>query len=352
MDAGGQTRDVEALLSSVQPRVVIGVPLFNGAAHLRAALDSLLGQRFTDYALVLLDDCSTDETPAIAAEYAARDPRVSFERNERRLGMMRNWRAVFERATLLHPTAIYFAWASDHDVWDQEWLGTLVAVLETRAEVVLTYPRVERCDELGQRLELDGRSFDSTAISDRRERLRYTAGTASRTPAGNMVYGVFRLETLRRCAVFSSVLLPDRLLLAELSLYGAFHQVERPLWLRRYRRGETASLERQRRSFYPDGAPLSTYLPWVLTHGAVLVWRLGIRGSGRPDVSRTTGVRLALDYLPAAYRKYAKELGETALLSRFRMAYKRARSFVRRQRHRIVHHTCRLARLSGRVKDD
>jgi glycosyltransferase involved in cell wall biosynthesis len=339
---------VETFLSS-QPRVVIGVPLFNGATHLRAALDSLLGQRFTDYALVLLDDCSTDETPAIAAEYAARDPRVSFERHERRLGMMRNWRAVFERATRLHPSAAYFAWASDHDLWDPEWLATLMDVLETQTNVVLTYPRVERCDELDQALELDGRSFDSTTISDRRERLRFTA---LRMPAGNIVYGLFRLETLRRCAVFSSVLLPDRLLLAELSLYGAFHQVERPLWRRRYRRGETASLERQRRSFYPDGAPLRSHLPWVLTHCAVLVWRLGIRGSGRPDIGRTTGVHLALDYLPPAYRKYAKELGETALFSRFRMAYKRARSFVRRQHHRIVHHTRRLARLSGWVKDD
>ena len=55
------------------PRVIIGSPLFNHAKDFREAIESILGQTFTDFALVLVDDCSTDETPAIAREYAALD---------------------------------------------------------------------------------------------------------------------------------------------------------------------------------------------------------------------------------------------------------------------------------------
>jgi glycosyltransferase involved in cell wall biosynthesis len=56
-----------------RPRVVLGMTLYNRAPHLREALDSLLGQTYTDFALLLLDDASSDETEAIAREYEATD---------------------------------------------------------------------------------------------------------------------------------------------------------------------------------------------------------------------------------------------------------------------------------------
>jgi glycosyltransferase involved in cell wall biosynthesis len=54
------------------PLVSIVVPCFNGAAYLREALDSILAQTYAPIEVLLLDDCSTDETPQIAAEYGDR----------------------------------------------------------------------------------------------------------------------------------------------------------------------------------------------------------------------------------------------------------------------------------------
>ena len=59
------------------PRVIIGSPLFNHADHFPEAIESILGQTFTDFALVLVDDVSSDTTPEIAREYVERDARVS-----------------------------------------------------------------------------------------------------------------------------------------------------------------------------------------------------------------------------------------------------------------------------------
>ena len=70
------------------PRVVIGATLYNHAAELPEALESILTQTYRDFALVLVDDASTDDTPAIAQRYAETDDRVCYERNERRLGTM------------------------------------------------------------------------------------------------------------------------------------------------------------------------------------------------------------------------------------------------------------------------
>jgi glycosyltransferase involved in cell wall biosynthesis len=58
------------------PRVSVLMTTHNGAARLPASLDSVLAQRFRDFELVVVDDASTDATPALLATYAARDPRI------------------------------------------------------------------------------------------------------------------------------------------------------------------------------------------------------------------------------------------------------------------------------------
>ena len=58
------------------PKISVVLPVYNGSRYLRPALDSVLAQAMSDFELIALDDGSTDATPAVLAEYAARDPRV------------------------------------------------------------------------------------------------------------------------------------------------------------------------------------------------------------------------------------------------------------------------------------
>ena len=58
------------------PKISVIVPVFNMERYLRAALDSALAQTLREIEIICVDDGSTDESPAILAEYAARDPRV------------------------------------------------------------------------------------------------------------------------------------------------------------------------------------------------------------------------------------------------------------------------------------
>jgi len=50
--------------------ISVCVPTFNGATYLQECLDSVLGQTFGDFELLIVDDKSTDETLQIACEYA------------------------------------------------------------------------------------------------------------------------------------------------------------------------------------------------------------------------------------------------------------------------------------------
>jgi glycosyltransferase involved in cell wall biosynthesis len=75
---------------SRQVSISIAMPVYNGASYLREALDSLCAQSFSDFEVVISDNASTDETPAICQEYARRDPRINVNRSHRFLVQAEN----------------------------------------------------------------------------------------------------------------------------------------------------------------------------------------------------------------------------------------------------------------------
>lgn len=71
------------------PLVSFVIPCYKLAHYLRACLDSLLGQTYKNLELLIMDDCSPDDTPAVAASYS--DARVRYFRNDPNLGHLRNY---------------------------------------------------------------------------------------------------------------------------------------------------------------------------------------------------------------------------------------------------------------------
>jgi glycosyltransferase involved in cell wall biosynthesis len=78
------------------PRVTLILPVYNGEAYLRPAIDSLLRQTFRDFELLIIDDGSTDGSAAIVASYA--DERIRFQRNARNFGLIATLNKGFELA--------------------------------------------------------------------------------------------------------------------------------------------------------------------------------------------------------------------------------------------------------------
>ena len=64
------------------PAISVLMPVYNGEKYLREAIDSILGQTFTDFEFIIVDDGSTDATPRILEEYAQKDSRVRVLTNE------------------------------------------------------------------------------------------------------------------------------------------------------------------------------------------------------------------------------------------------------------------------------
>ena len=72
-----------------KPLVSVAIPVFRGARHIRSAIDSVLAQTFTDFELLVVDNCSDDETVDIISSYL--DPRIVLVRNTDNIGAEGNW---------------------------------------------------------------------------------------------------------------------------------------------------------------------------------------------------------------------------------------------------------------------
>ena len=201
------------------PTVSIGLPVYNGARFLRRALDALLAQSFRDFELVISDNASTDATPQIISEYAARDSRVRHMRAAVNGGVSANFRRV-----LTESSGRYFMWAGCDDWWAPTFVERVFGALERDHGAVVAMCDVERQDESGA--TLDTVRFSGAMDPSRMTPARLALLLAGGWPFHLFVYGLFRADVLRRAFNgFAPVVAADRLLMCRMALTGGFTPV-------------------------------------------------------------------------------------------------------------------------------
>ncbi len=167
--------------------VSIGLPVFNGGAHLSAALGSLLGQDFGDFELVISDNASTDGTREICAEFARVDRRVRYHRNEQTTPVLQNFKRVAQLATF-----DYFMWASHDDTWSSNYVGALLDGIVQSSTIVLSAGRTEYVGPDG---ELDAMPTDHAPPPEISGPEQLVSSLLEQH-ASSWFYGIFRTEVL------------------------------------------------------------------------------------------------------------------------------------------------------------
>jgi glycosyltransferase involved in cell wall biosynthesis len=107
------------------PLVSIGMPIYNGEKYIRDALDSLLNQTFADFELIISDNASTDNTSYICKEYASKDHRIQYIRQESNIGPSKNFSFVLQKSI-----GNFFMWASHDDTRDKNWIEKLISFID------------------------------------------------------------------------------------------------------------------------------------------------------------------------------------------------------------------------------
>lgn len=206
-------------------RVSIAIPVYNGGELFRETLDSFLAQTYTDFEILISDNASTDQTEDVAREYAARDGRITYFRNEVNIGLGANHNRVFKQAR-----GEYFKFAPADDVCSPMYLERCVEVLDRDPSVVLTYPKTQFVDVEGNPLDVQDEGWHLMSESAA-ERFRYAV--RPRSHWANVALGLMRREALAHTRLLPSYPGGDFRMLAELSLIGKFYEIPEYLFMRR-----------------------------------------------------------------------------------------------------------------------
>ena len=114
--------------------VSVVIPAYNAERFLPDALDSVMRQTADCWEMIIVDDCSTDHTAAIAASCAARDDRVVLIRNEQNCGA-----SASRHRGVLAARGEWIAFLDSDDVWAPEKLELQLAhARQTGAKLVFT----------------------------------------------------------------------------------------------------------------------------------------------------------------------------------------------------------------------
>lgn len=206
------------------PRLSIGLPVYNGERFLKFALDSLIGQTYTDFELIISDNASTDGTMRICQDYAARDARIRYYRNIENIGAAANFNRVFELAR-----GEFFKWAAADDVISPNFLESCIEVLDRDPSVILAYSKVDRISTSG---EIDGVYDYPMQVSDPAPQVRFSDLILTNHFCV-AVFGVIRRNVLAQTPLIGRYVGSDRVLLAELGLRGKMYEVTEYLFHRR-----------------------------------------------------------------------------------------------------------------------
>src|SRR4029078_1094886 len=115
-------------------------------------IESVLSQSFQAFELVIADNCSDDGSGEICREYASRDRRIRYVRNEANIGAARNFSRLVDFAN-----GQYFKWLCADDFLTDRFLESCVTELE-RSNYVSVSPRIFIIDDSGRCLRTVGAS--------------------------------------------------------------------------------------------------------------------------------------------------------------------------------------------------
>jgi len=237
------------------PKVSIGLPVYNGSRYLASAIESILGQTFRDFELVLSDNASTDATPDICHAYASRDERIRYLRQDHNIGAGPNHNFCARRAT-----GEYFRWASHDDIMEPEYLAKCVAALEASPDAVLCHSKTRIIGDREEAFATHLAGLDAPRPSDR------FAAVILQPHWCVEIFGVMRTSALLRTGLMAGYFGGDKTLLAELALLGRFLHVPEPLFVNRDHpeRSLRAVPFHKRQEFHDTGSARRRVTHWAL----------------------------------------------------------------------------------------
>ena len=209
------------------PRISIGMPVYNGEKFIRKCIESVLQQTHRNFELIISDNASTDSTSKICEEYLRKDNRITFVRQNKNMGQNWNFNFLLEKAN-----GEYFVWVAADTIILPEFIEKNIVVLESQDKAVgciskikIDHTYVDKFKtekEILKKVGLVYRPYDTLPITGNyMERIRKYL----KHFPWEMFYSVYRTEALRKSFVHDFFIGSDASLVLSVLKHGGIQVV-------------------------------------------------------------------------------------------------------------------------------
>lgn len=129
----------------MEPLVSIITPLYNSEKYIAETIESVLAQTYTNWEMIIVDDCSKDNGVRVVEEYQKKDKRIKLYKNEINRGVSYTRNKAIDLAN-----GKYIAFLDSDDLWKKEKLEKQIKFMEDN-NVVLSYTAYEKMNEDGSK---------------------------------------------------------------------------------------------------------------------------------------------------------------------------------------------------------
>ena len=129
----------------MESKVSIILPVYNGARYVGTAIRSILNQSHKNFELIIVNDCSTDNTQAVLSDFAKQDSRIKVIENKTNQKLPRALNIGFAAAT-----GKYLTWTSDDNQYHKDAIYVMASVLDSHDNVDLVYTNFTMVDMTGE----------------------------------------------------------------------------------------------------------------------------------------------------------------------------------------------------------
>lgn len=127
-----------------EKKVSVVLPVYNGADYISYSINSIIAQTYQNWELIIVNDCSTDDTLAICNEFAKEDNRIKIYSNEINMKLPNSLNVGFDVAT-----GDYYTWTSDDNMYKPNAFEVMINVFQNNPDAVMVYADFTDIDSNG-----------------------------------------------------------------------------------------------------------------------------------------------------------------------------------------------------------
>tara|TARA_B110001454_G_scaffold196684_1_gene199719 strand:+ start:12959 stop:13921 length:963 start_codon:yes stop_codon:yes gene_type:complete len=220
---------------SKNPKISIGLPIYNSEKFIRKRLENILSQTFTDFELIISDNASTDNSVKICKEFMEKDTRIKLYLQDKNIGQFNNYNFILD-----HIFGKYFLWIAADDLLLPKFLEKNFNVLEANEKIVTSISKLKM---FGKSTNILEKKKNNTFFKKIENKIKTRAAYMDCFPVSGeydnrvskffekcrhsqVFYGLHRTDAIKKCIITKSFIGQDTFYALSLLRYGEIHVID------------------------------------------------------------------------------------------------------------------------------